>query len=197
MTSLLAIDPGVAGHGCACAAFAEDRLAHVWFERARSYAPHYELPPCDKRDRLTQIAFDVIVVERPVLQGDRTRAARPQDLMALAWEGAMLAGMFAGRDRALVVEWPASDTKDTRGWKGSEPKPVQHARMWNLLDASERDVLGGDAIGRTILAAREKGALNRWGRPGASYYPRAFSTHNLLDAVALGLTYLGRLERTG
>jgi hypothetical protein len=183
MSSLLAIDPGVAA--CACAAFVDARLAHVWFER-----------PCDAAS-LTEIAFDEIIVERPALQGDRTRAARPQDLMALAWEGAMLAGMFAGRDGAAMISRPANDTRDERGWKGSEPKPVQHARLWAVLDAAERDVLGGSKTERIILAARERGALNRWSRPGASYYPRAFVTHNLLDAVALGATYLGRIVRTG
>lgn len=185
MTSLLAIDPGVAA--CACAAFESGRLAHAWFER-----------PTKDVSELTEIAFDVVIVERPVLQGDRTRAARPQDLMALAWEGATLAGMFTGRDGATLIEWPANDTKEHgRGWKGSEPKPVQHARLWAILDASERDVLGGERTERAIMVAREKGALNRWSRPGASYYSRTFVTHNLLDAAALGATYLGRLVRTG
>lgn len=191
--SELAIDPGVSGYGCACAAFAGGRLAASWFERAGRSDPHKETPP----HGLVSIAFDVIIVERPVLQGDRTRAARPQDLMALAWEGAMLAGMYAGRDAARVIEWPASDTRDGRGWKGSEPKPVQHARLWRILDPDEREIIGGDRVGAAIMAAREKGALNRWGRPGASYYPRAFTEHNKLDAVALGATFLGRLERNG
>lgn len=175
MTSLLAIDPGVAA--CACAAFNDQRLVGVWFEPA-------------SREALCDLAFDGVIVERPALQGDRTRAARPQDLMALAWHGAMLAGMFAGRDGAPVVELTPQE------WKGSEPKPVQHARLWGVLDDAERDVLGGAKTERAIFAARERGALNRWSRPGASYYPRAFVTHNLLDAAALGATYVGRLGRT-
>jgi hypothetical protein len=193
--ALLAIDPGVSGYGCACAAFAEGRLVYTWFERAGRFNPHDTLPPA--APGITAVSFDVIVIERPVLQGERTRAARPQDLMALAWEGAMLAGMFAGRDSALVVEWPANDTPGVRGWKGSEPKPVQHARLWAVLDAEEQEIVGGERVARAIFAAREKGALNRWGRPGGSYYPRAFVMHNQLDAIALGCTYLGRLERTG
>jgi hypothetical protein len=183
MSSILAIDPGV--HACACAAFEAGRLLFVWFE-----TPH-------DVDALTEIAFDVIVVERPVQQGDRTRGARPGDLMDLSWQGAMLAGMFAGRDNASVMAIPANDSGGVRGWKGSEPKPVQHARLWAILDAAERDVIGGARIEQAILLAREKGALNRWSRPGASYYPRKFIEHNQLDAVALGCTYLGRLERTG
>jgi hypothetical protein len=186
MNAILAIDPGVAVPGCACAAFKDARLLGTWFERVRD-----EPLACE-------IKFGRVIVERPVLQGDRTRAARPQDLMALAWEGAMLAGMYAGRDSTDLIAWPASDTKEHgRGWKGSEPKPVQHARLWAALDPAERLILGGDPVERAIMKAREKGALNRWSRPGASYYPRTFITHNLLDAVALGATYLGRIVRTG
>lgn len=179
----LAIDPGVARGGCACAAFDGARLASIWFEHAR-------------QPLACAHAFGVVLVERPVLQGDRTRAARPQDLMSLAWEGALLAGLYAGRDAARVIAWPASDTREERGWKGSEPKPIQHARLWAILHASERAVLGGAATERVILAAREKGALSRWSRPGAAYYPRAFTAHNTLDAVALGATHLGRIART-
>jgi hypothetical protein len=133
---------------------------------------------------------DVVIVERPALQGDRTRAARPQDLMNLAWSGALLAGAYVGATHAELIEYTPQE------WKGSEPKPVQHVRLWRVLTFEERAVLGGAKTWAVIEAARKKGALNRWARPGASYYPRKFTTHNFLDAVALGCYHLGRLERT-
>jgi len=188
--NVTAIDPGVAGAGNACAASEDKRIVCVWFARV----PRFERGAL--LGELEGPCADIVIVERPVLQGDRTRAARPQDLMSLAWEGALLAGAYAGRDGATLIELPANDTRDARGWKGSEPKPVQHARLWAILDAGERALLGGLVTERVIYAAREKGALNRWGRPGASYYPRAFTTHNLLDACALNATYTGRLRRT-
>jgi hypothetical protein len=179
---LISIDPGVAGAGCACAAFNNETLEAVWFRRA-SRAPGLS-------ERLAD-PCDVVVVERPELQGRRTRSARPQDLMSLAWEGALLAGTYVGRDNATLVELTP------RQWKGSVPKPICHARLWRVLSIAEQNILGGMATEIAIEKAVEKGALNAWGRPGVSYYPKAFTVHNLLDAAGIGCFYLGRLTNEG
>lgn len=191
--AILGIDPGHAGQGNACAAFVGGRLAATWFERVPA-SPHAA--------HATQCAaapwsFRVVVVEQPVYQGERSNRARPADLMNLSWSGALLAGVYAGRDGAPIVALPANDSGGVRGWKGSEPKPIMHARLWAVLDDDERAIMGGDRTWAAIAKAREKGALNRWGRPGASYYPRAWVRHNELDAVALVCVYLGRLTRRG
>ncbi len=198
----LAIDPGHAGEGCACAVYADGTLRAAWFER---YAGRVLGSPAWLR-------IDEVVVERPAYQGARSDQARVADLINLAWSGALLAGAYAGRDGAWLVEYTPNDVRDkrcpkharvstrpapctcSRGWKGSEQKPVQHARLWEVLTPAERAVLGGDATARRIDAAVTKGALERWAKPGAAYYG-AWTGHNTLDAAALGAHHLGRLER--
>lgn len=171
MTDVLAIDPGAAHPGPACAYFRDTRLVYHEF----AYFPVAEV--------------DVVVVEKPEYHGDRTHAARVQDLMALCWAGARAAAYVAGRSglREITEYTPAA-------WKGQEPKPIHHARLWAVLDASERAVLGGDATRAAIDKAIDAGALRRW---PAMYnaYPRAFKMHNTLDAAALGAFHLGRLEK--
>lgn len=188
--AILGIDPGHAGQGNACAAFVGGRLAATWFERVPT-------SPRASQGAAAPWPFRVVVVEQPVYQGERSNRARPADLMNLSWSGALLAGVYAGRDGAPIVALPANDSGGVRGWKGSEPKPIMHARLWAVLDDDERAIMGGDRTWAAIAKAREKGALNRWGRPGASYYPRTWVRHNELDAVALVCVYLGRLTRRG
>jgi hypothetical protein len=221
VSAAVVIDPGHAGDGNACGAFVDGVLVRAWFERnpatfVGNVGRMNYLPPTTPRVSTLEYTdpVGVVVVERPALQGKKTRNARPQDLMNLAWSGALLAGAYAGRDGCPVLEFTPNDSRDprcvyhvkrsigaactcSRGWKGSEPKPVQHARLWEELSPAERLVLGGDLVRDAIYTARERGALDRWGKPGVAYYPRSFTTHNLLDAAALGCTYLGRLQRTG
>lgn len=177
MTTLLAIDPGHAGAGNACAQFGEGRLLGAWFDRAPEAAD-------------LGAAADRVIVERPEYQGRRSQNARPEDLMNLAWSGALLAGVYVGRGATLIEVAPSA-------WKGTEPKPQHHARLWEVLTPDERVILGGMATARAIADAVRKGALSRWGKPGALYYPRSFTTHNLLDAAALGCWHLGRLQKRG
>jgi hypothetical protein len=169
---ILSIDSGV--HECACARFHEDRLVCTWHQ--------------DPRGTLEAISYDAVIVERPQYDA-RSDRARPADLMALAWSGALLAGRYARGARVVELT--------PREWKGSEPKPISHKRAWAVLDAQERAVLGGDATGRAIVRACEKGALKRWAIAGAACYPRSFKTHNVLDAAAMGLTHLGRMRKVG
>ncbi len=189
MTALVAIDPGYAeaGKGCACAAFVDGRLVEVWFERPVTFKAAPEPRP---RTHVVRGAFDLVLIEALGERGPGD-GVKVGTLVKLAWNGALLAGSFAGRDQCPIVALTPKE------WKGSEPKPAHHWRLWAALDASERKVLGGTCTERAIAAAREKGALSRWSRPGAAYYPRAFDTHNLLDAAALGATYLGRLAKLG
>jgi hypothetical protein len=189
----LAIDPGYAGKGNACAAFASGELAETWFERAVTFGPNKPPPRAvDARKRAQHARaaghFDEVVWEKPQ-QDARSRAVPPEILISLTAAGALLAGAFAGRDGARIIEYRPSE------WKGSEPKPVMHRRMWKILSAAERRILGGDATDQAIRAAQEKGALRAWKIPGAACYPKAFDTHNILDAVALGCVHLGRLAR--
>jgi hypothetical protein len=187
MTSVLAIDPGSAGAGNALAFTLDGVLRQVWFERYDRAAGAHVLAGVR---RTTGLAIHTIAIERPQQDG-RSRAARPEDLMGLAWEGALLAGAYSGVFGAVLVELLP------REWKGSESKPQMHARLWAKLTPHERSLLGGEKTGLVIHAAREKGALDRWSKPGVAYYPRAFVTHNLLDAAALALVFGGRLEKRG
>lgn len=189
MTCIVAIDPGSAGKGCACAAFVDGVLVESWFERVPTFKSAPTLPPV-AAGRWARAAglVDVVVVEALGTRGAGD-GAKVKNLVQLAWDGALLAGAFAGRDGAPIVALTPAE------WKGSEPKPAQHWRAWQLLSERERVLLGGAATQAMIAAAREKGALSRWSKPGASYYPKAWDMHNRLDAACLGLTYLGRLKR--
>lgn len=196
--NVLPIDPGTSakGKGCACGYYDVGELVDAWFERPVFFRPGETIPPPNKLWDGAGRGGYVIVVERPVVQGSRTRAANPGHLMDLSWAGAMLAGAFAGRDGVPIIAWPSSDAGGVRGWKGPESKPANHHRLWQVLTPRERVILGGEATERAIDAACEKGALCRWSKPGDELYPKTFTTHNLLDACAIGATYLGRLRRT-
>lgn len=178
---ILAIDPGAST--CACAWFGEGgELRDVEFNQ---YPEH---------ERLT-----MVVVER--MQADsRTRNIDVRNLLDCQFSGALAAGNACGATRHAEMKW-LTPTQ----WKGSEPKPTQHARLFGvnaemtgrpaILSVAEQAILGGEKTRAVIAAAVKKGALDRWSKPGVKYYPAAFDTHNLLDAVALGLFVLGRLRK--
>lgn len=162
---IVAIDPGI--KECAYAVFSvDDMLVSVGFE------PPKNVP-------------DLVVVERPEYHGARSNTARTQDLLALSWQGAASAYRFG----APVSEYGAGE------WNGGAPKPVTHLRLWRALSDSERALLGGLETYAKIELAVDKGAAKRWatGGKGGHWYPKSFKTHNLLDAVAIGCVYLGRL----
>jgi hypothetical protein len=175
VTCLVAIDPGYAkrGKGCAVAVLRDGRLSAVFFVRPETVAP-----------AALRVGAIEVVWERPQVDA-RTRVSAPA-VVRLSAVGGELAGMFAGACGCRAV--PVSPQQ----WKGSVAKPVAHYRLWQVLDPAERDVLGGDATYAVIRGAQLKGAKNRWGRDGASYYPSSFDAHNLLDAAALGLWRLRR-----
>lgn len=179
--SVIAIDPGYAmrGKGCACAAVVHGVLESVWFARPDAAHVHHK---CERPASIT------VIVEQPQ-QDARSWGIPPATLIKLAWDGALLAGLYAGELGCNVVAVTPSQ------WKGSAPKPVAHGRLWEVLTPAERAILGGDETEARIAAAKRKGALDRWGKPGVSYYPRNWDGHNLLDAAALALTHTGRLKK--
>lgn len=176
---MIAIDPGFAvrGRGCACAWFRDGRLVRTWFARPEAFCIAGGI------DGIRSVVWECPQVDR------RTRASTPA-IVQLAAVGGTLAGLYAGYAGARVE--PVSPS----AWKGSEPKPVCHWRLWAKLDDREREEVAGAAgperIAAAIDAARRKGALDRWSRDGASYYPASFAKHNLLDAVGIGAWKAGR-----
>lgn len=173
---IIAIDPGV--HACACAYLENGHLLGTTFTQFSTAL-----------DWIGSYKVTHVVVERPEYQGLRTQSARPGDLIALAWAGALLAGRIVGATGAHLVELPPSS------WKGSEPKPVHHSRLWQTLTSEERALLGGDTTRDAIARAVDKGARERWKKGGSAYYPRAWAMHNILDAAALGVFYVGRMRK--
>lgn len=176
MMNMIAIDPGYGKRsgGCACALFVQGTLEFTWFVRPSDVAPL-------ERD------IALVVVEQPQ-QDARSWGVPPATLIRLSWDGALVAGLYAGLHGADVKAVTPSQ------WKGSVPKPVQHGKVWPLLSDSERELLGGLATGLAIEHATEQGARERWRRRGGEYYPSAFRMHNLLDAVAIGLVEVGRFR---
>lgn len=175
MSTLVTIDPGYAakGPGCAVAVFCCGLLSQTYFARPEKvwitplknvYEVVWECPQVDSRSRVSV-----------------------PSIVQLAAVGGTLAGMYSGACGGATVV-PVSPS----AWKGSTPKPVHHLRLWRQLRVVEHDLLGGVDTEMAIEAACRKGALDRWGKPGASYYPRTWWTHNLLDAVGIGLWRLGR-----
>ncbi len=175
----LAIDPGYArkSGGCACAVARGGALERVWFERAQDFT-------------VTCSCLGHVIVEQPQ-QDARSWGVPPAVLIKLAWEGAALAGLYAGASGAVLHCPTVSE------WKGGEKKPAHHARLWAVLSAAERAVLGGEKTYAVIKAACQKGALCRWRLPSDQLYPSTFKTHNLLDAAALLMWALGRLTKEG
>jgi len=180
MTAVLCIDPGYSkrGEGCACALAVGGTVQSVWYERS-STAVRLKLP-----------ALDAVVVEKPQ-QDKRSRGIPPEVLIELTWEGCAVGARYAGmHDCRLLGATPSR-------WKGSTPKPVQHYHVWQALSESERAMLGGYDARIEIEKACERGALDRWSKPGVSYYPRGFTLHNLLDAVCMCIAQAGRRMKSG
>jgi hypothetical protein len=172
---LVAIDPGYAvrDNGCAVAVIDGGLLVSARFLRPE-HASSEDL--C--------VGASLVVWECPQVDA-RTRVSTPH-VVRLAAVGGTLAGMYAGACGARC-EPVAPST-----WKGSAPKPVHHARLWESLYESERILLGGQPTWDRIHEARIAGAKERWAKSGAQYYARGWTLHNLLDAVGIGMWRIGR-----
>jgi hypothetical protein len=178
-SNALAIDPGYSrkSGGCAVARAVQGELSAAWFKRAGGFEWGGD-------------ALDAVIVEQPQQDG-RSWGVPPAVLIKLAWEGASLAGLYAGASGATL------HCPTVNEWKASEKKPAHHKRLWAVLSEDERRVLGGAKTFAAIELACEKGALCRWKLPSDELYPKSFKTHNLLDAAALLLWALGRLTKEG
>ena len=175
--NIVAIDPGYAarGPGCAVAVFTNKLLVHACFTR----------PGPGALKALGLSTTDVVVWECPQVDS-RTRAAVPAAVQ-LAAVGGTLAGQIAGATGCMTIVPVAPST-----WKGSARKPQAHARLWQELVASERAILGGPTTADRIEEAKRAGALDRWRKPGGSYYRATWHMHNILDAVGIGYWYLDK-----
>lgn len=149
--------------------------------------PDFALTPQQRED--SYLDAWRVVVERPEANG---RSTPPDDLIAITAAGFFLAGLFAGGPVRVTTP---------REWKGQTPKPIHHGRLWDALSRAERTLLGGAPTEAAIRSARQRGAKDRWSKPGATYY-RASEfptvngvkiTHDILDASALNLWDSGRL----
>jgi hypothetical protein len=166
----LTIDPGSAKPGPACVRGDDGEVVAAFFD--------YHPPG---------VGLDFVIIERPQVDG-RTEAFGPTSTVNLAWDGGIAAGFALAHGARLVTYTPTE-------WKGSEPKPLNHRRLWRVLSLDEKRVLGGASTQREIENAVEKGALKRWKISGAECYPRGSKTHNLLDAAALHCVHFGRLAK--
>lgn len=177
MVELVAIDPGTPE--CAVAFFQRRLLTGVFVE--------HECEGIAGEDRA-----GAGVCELPQVDG---RGVPAQGLIKLAAAGALCAGRLSSGPVQFVT--PTE-------WKGQQKKPIHHGRMWLALTVEERILLGGLHTLHAIELAKRRGAADGWRKPSQNYYrAQELATdglridHNILDAVALGLWALGRIDRTG
>jgi hypothetical protein len=121
--------------------------------------------------------IDQAVVEKPRLYPGHPR---PGNILNLGWGGALVVGAL----RCLVHEFEPSQ------WKGSVKKPQHHMRVWMKLDPLERALF---PAGTEVRIAKGLKRLMKT-RKVTGY---SFEAHNLLDACALGMFFLGRTPKGG
>jgi hypothetical protein len=180
---LMAIDPGnakSAGRVCYAAQFLDGELDLLrLFDRhsARDWVEHAGAGP------------DVVVIEKPQMDG-RSRKVPPRVLIDLSWNGALVAGALNPDN--LVALTPSA-------WKGSVSKAPHHLRIWRTLNQHERLVVAAsEGLTRKkpqLLTTDDVYAVLRG---AAEHHVRTGNTtkhafYDLLDAVGLGLRYLGRI----
>lgn len=168
---ILAIDPGTPAPAC----------AYFW--------PNGELAGAVFAERPGGSDLTAVVIERLEFHGHNDTERMPA-LLAMMRAGDLAAGHALGQAgmRCVLVDYTP------RQWKNNEPKARNHARLWKILTPAEHDILGGGTTGEAIERAVERCAERRW-PAGFTGYPRSFTRHNLLCAVALGCAHLGRLRK--
>lgn len=175
--TLLAIDPGVAQLATAC--FKGGALAWCAFVPREVFVVW-------EWDEVFEL-----VIERPRITG-QTRGKDPNDQLDLTGAAYFAEGAIRARGG------PPARYVTPSEWKGMLDKPIHHERVWSVLSALERRAFERDTghaaadIERKIERACDliaKGVRNKDGSP-KEY---AWKTHNLLDAVGLGLWHLGRV----
>lgn len=117
-----------------------------------------------------ELAIEVPFIYPKGPQGQK-EGADPNDLIQVAYA----AGVIAGLRQAIKIE-----TYLPRKWKGQVPKPIHHGRVWDTLNTYEHRRLPLETYDRI--------------QTGINGGPYSWAGHNLLDAVGIGLYYLGRLR---
>lgn len=173
---VLASDPAWAKPGSACAEFRNGALHSTWFWDWRNPGVH--------SSAVALAECKTLVVEKPQKDARTRHVQESYDKLVAAYE--------------LTIEKYNTHGTHVRRltpnqWKGSQPKPQHHLTIWEELTPEERAILPADCESR-IVRACERGALNRWAKPGAYYYG-SWKGHNTLDAVGLGLFHLGRIGK--
>lgn len=187
MSVLLAIDPGYTRIARSRTKWT-DRNAVAWFYNGElQYGAYWS--EMDAFARVSVAAPDTVVIEKPTAystgapgrgQAPGEKNVPPNDLIDLAAAGFLLAGRF----RCPVVELLAER------WKGSIAKPVCHRRMLAVLTPAERALLPAGSEAKVAEAVRVLGVTGKC--PSYKWHGV-----DVLDAVSLGLVYLGRLDLGG
>jgi hypothetical protein len=116
------------------------------------------------------------VVEKPNIMN----VPNTVDMVEALWSGAIVASALS--EHVVDVE-PAV-------WKGTIKKPIHHGRVWEWMTPFERALFPPDAsetISRARLKLAETGKISGYSQ----------KWHNHLDALAIGMFYLGRIKRGG
>jgi hypothetical protein len=120
---------------------------------------------------------DVYVVETPRLYPGHKR---PNDIVDLAREAGMIMGIGLERGAEVIARLP-------QDWKGQLKKPIHHMRVIKAL--TEAELRLWPLYDTRAYVERDAKALAITGRmPSYRWYG-----NDAWDAVALGLTELGRL----
>lgn len=138
-----------------------------------------------------------IVLEVPQIDKD---ARKSNDLINVNGAGHWLAGQIHGASggRCELVTRAARGRKDEAGWKGQVAKPIHHS--WALKALNQAELAIVEAVWVTLRGRKFAGlsigqyvdqACHHLATTGKEVYNNAI--HNYLDAVALGLTQLGRV----
>lgn len=157
---LVAVDPATKATGIAL--FDAHKLTHVALVRGNSigqmlialsnldWPPEFGIP-------------NVVIVERPVVY-PRDGIKKAKDLISVAIVGGAAALAFG------CEVWTETEFIEPRTWKGSVPKEIHNARVMNMLDSNEIEI-----IDKRLATAPPK------------------LVHNVIDAVGIGLYKLGRM----
>lgn len=172
IATLLAIDPGVRVTGWA--AFADGELLAAGIsKRSEKSSPTAIALIAEEHASRIPSGFDVCVVERMIHYPEQAKRgksrqqsdATAQDLIDCATIGALVAGRCGARIELV----PA------RTWKGQVPKEVTETRTRKILTFNEVQIMDG--------------GLNETAGKALSLI------HNGIDAVGIGLHFLGRKIR--
>lgn len=105
-----------------------------------------------------------VVIEKPRIYPTARSKGDPNDIITLAISIGRYAEYYADRGATVELVWPYE-------WKQQLPKSVCAARVYAALDTKEQLIV--DAAGKQMAQAK---------------------VHNMMDAIGIGLYFLGRLR---